>query len=211
MLKNQPGLPVSGDRRSNPKGETGMYERILRSTLAALLVFLAGCTTTGSGSGDPDLQRRNIDAGVDSALSELFRQVGGSQELVAQARGVLVFPAVLKAGFIFGVSRGQGALRVGGETRSYHATTGGVLGLAGRCSIHRGLPAFHDRPGADALPEQPGLDGGRRCLGDPALGGRQRPGDHRHGPAAGGGVRAGQRRVMAGISLDGTRITQLNL
>jgi len=51
------------------------------------------------------------------------------RELVARARGVLVFPAVLEAGFIVGASRGDGALRVGGKTVSYHRTTAGSIGL----------------------------------------------------------------------------------
>jgi lipid-binding SYLF domain-containing protein len=105
-----------------------MNKRIL-SVLAVLLVLAVGCTTTGSSSGDSDTRRRAIDASVDNALARLFGQVEGSEELVGRARGVLVFPSVMEAGFIVGASRGQGALRVGGKTISYHATTSGSLGL----------------------------------------------------------------------------------
>ena len=42
---------------------------------------------------------------------------------------MLVFPSVLEAGFVFGASRGDGALRVGGKTVSFHRTTGGSFGL----------------------------------------------------------------------------------
>lgn len=105
-----------------------MNKRIL-SALVLFLVLASGCTTTGPGSGDPDTRRRAIDANVDNALARLFGQVDGSEQLVGRARGVLVFPSVLEAGFIVGASRGQGALRVGGKTISYHATTSGSLGL----------------------------------------------------------------------------------
>ena len=105
-----------------------MNKRIL-SVLAVFLVLAFGCTTTGPSSGDPDTRRRAIDAQVDNALARLFGQVVGSEELVGRARGVLVFPSVMEAGFIVGASRGQGALRVGGKTISYHATTSGSLGL----------------------------------------------------------------------------------
>jgi len=186
-------------------------KRILRLTLAALLVLLAGCTTTGPGSGDPDLERRNIDAGVDSALSELFRQVGGSQELVAQARGVLVFPAVLRAGFIFGVARGQGALRVGGETRSYHATTGGSLGLqAGAQSTavfllfmtDQALTRFQNSRGWTV-----GADASVTLL---SVGANAQVTTATAQQPVVGFVLV-NNGLMAGISLDGTRITQLNL
>ncbi|HSL39152.1 MAG TPA: YSC84-related protein, partial [Desulforhopalus sp.] len=191
--------------------EMGMNKQILRLALAALLVFLAGCTTTGPGSGDPDLGRRNIDASVDSALSELFRQVEGSQQLVEQARGVLVFPAVLRAGFIVGASRGQGALRVGGETQSYHATTSGSFGWqAGAQSTavfllfmtDQALARFQDSRGWTV-----GADASVTLLSVGAA--AQVTTATAQQPVVGFVlVNSG---LMAGISLDGTRITQLNL
>jgi lipid-binding SYLF domain-containing protein len=99
------------------------------AALVGALVLATGCTTTGPDSGDPATRRQNIDSGVDSALATLFRQDPGAQELVGRARGVLVFPSVLEAGFIVGGWRGDGALRKGGKTVSYHRTTGGSFGL----------------------------------------------------------------------------------
>jgi lipid-binding SYLF domain-containing protein len=55
--------------------------------------------------------------------------VNGSRELVAKARGVLVFPSVLQAGFIVGAQYGKGALRVGGSSVGYYSTTSGSFGL----------------------------------------------------------------------------------
>jgi lipid-binding SYLF domain-containing protein len=106
-----------------------MNKRVFVASLAALMVFASGCTTTGPGSGDPAARRTSINASVDNALAELYRQVPGSKDLVGRAQGVLVFPAVLEAGFIVGASRGDGALRVGGKTVSFHRTTAGSIGL----------------------------------------------------------------------------------
>jgi lipid-binding SYLF domain-containing protein len=96
---------------------------------AALSLLATGCTTTGGASGDPAAQRQAIDSGVDSALSRLYREARGSQELVASARGVLVFPTFISAGFIVGGASGTGALRVAGKTASYHRMTEGSVGL----------------------------------------------------------------------------------
>jgi lipid-binding SYLF domain-containing protein len=106
---------------------------ILGGLSAAGLVLLStGCTTTSGASGDPAAQRAAIDAGVDSALSRLYGQVGGSRELVTSARGVLVFPNFVSAGFIVGGASGTGALRVAGKSTSYHRMTEGSVGwLAG--------------------------------------------------------------------------------
>ena len=106
-----------------------MNKRIFLGALLGLMAFIGGCTTTGPDSGDPAARRQSINSGVDNALANLYRQVPGSQELVGRARGVLVFPSVLEAGFIFGASRGDGALRVNGSTVSFHRTTGGSFGL----------------------------------------------------------------------------------
>jgi lipid-binding SYLF domain-containing protein len=106
-----------------------MNKRHFLAAFMSVLVFAAGCTTTGPGSSDPATRRQNIDSGVDNALADLFRQDPGSQQLVNRARGVLVFPAVLEAGFVVGAWRGDGALRKGGKTVSYHRTTGGSFGL----------------------------------------------------------------------------------
>ena len=97
--------------------------------LVSTVALAAGCTTTGPGGSDPSTRRNAIDAGIDNALANLYRQDPGARELLDRAKGVLIFPSVLGAGFIVGASRGDGALRKGGQTVSYHRTTSGSFGL----------------------------------------------------------------------------------
>jgi hypothetical protein len=97
--------------------------------LAILTVAAAGCTTTSGASGDPAAQRQSIDSAADSALSRLYAQQPGTKELVASARGMLVFPTFVQAGFIFGGGSGQGVLRRGGKSVSYHRMTEASAGL----------------------------------------------------------------------------------
>jgi len=49
--------------------------------------------------------------------------------LVAQARGILVFPKVVKGGFLVGGEYGEGALRLGGQTVSYYNIAAVSYGL----------------------------------------------------------------------------------
>jgi len=97
--------------------------------LAVLTVAAAGCTTTSGTSGDPAAQRQAIDAAADSALSRLYAQQPGTRELLASARGVLVFPSFVQAGFIVGGGSGQGVLRKGGKTAAYFRMTEASAGL----------------------------------------------------------------------------------
>ncbi len=104
-----------------------------RNTLiagAGLVVLAAtGCTTTGEGSGDPAARRQAIDASADSALSRLYQQHGGTKELIASARGVLIFPSFVSAGFVFGAGSGQGVLRKAGKSSGYFRMTEASAGL----------------------------------------------------------------------------------
>jgi lipid-binding SYLF domain-containing protein len=107
---------------------------MLKTTAALAFggLALAGCTTS---SGTPDnastnmSKRQSIDSSVDGTMSRLFQTVPGSRELVSKARGVLVFPSVLQAGFIVGGQYGEGSLRVGGGTVGYYSTVSGSFGL----------------------------------------------------------------------------------
>jgi lipid-binding SYLF domain-containing protein len=76
-----------------------------------------------------DSKRREIDAKVHGALSKLYANVSGSRELVGKANGVLVFPSVIKVGFVAGGEYGEGALRVGGKSVGYYNTVSGSFGL----------------------------------------------------------------------------------
>jgi lipid-binding SYLF domain-containing protein len=108
---------------------------MLKSTAALALggLALAGCTTTSNttaqqNAGNSD-DRRAIDSSVDATMQRLYTTARGSRELVSKARGVLVFPEVIQAGFIVGAQYGKGALRVGGSSVGYYSTTSGSIGL----------------------------------------------------------------------------------
>jgi hypothetical protein len=97
---------------------------------------VSSCTTTGTSdaSGHRADKRHTIDAGVDSALARLYTTANGSRELVDNARGVLVFPSVVAAGFWVGGQYGEGSLRVGGSTAGYYSTATGSIGWQIGCS-----------------------------------------------------------------------------
>ncbi|WP_322043482.1 YSC84-related protein [Paraburkholderia sp. J67] len=106
---------------------------ILRTSVAIALASaaLAGCSTTGNTpptEQSNDSRRQSIDASADGTMSRLFQTVPGARELVAKARGVLVFPSVVQAGIVVGGEHGDGALRVGGSTVGYYSTTGASVG-----------------------------------------------------------------------------------
>lgn len=62
-------------------------------------------------------------------LRLLEHQHPKARTLARHARGILVFPSILKAGFIFGAQSGNGVLLVHGKTRGYYNLSGGSWGL----------------------------------------------------------------------------------
>lgn len=70
-----------------------------------------------------------IDADVQSVLADFYHLSPGNRELAEKASGVLVFPSVVKAGFVVGAQYGEGALRVNGETVDYYSTASASIGI----------------------------------------------------------------------------------
>jgi lipid-binding SYLF domain-containing protein len=116
--------------------EANMHRRSFLSTGAATLAIVgaalikAPTMMTEAVAAESDAAKRHeIDTQVNETLSRLFETVKGSKELVSKANGVLVFPSVIKAGFIAGGEYGKGALRVAGKTVGYYSTAAGSFGL----------------------------------------------------------------------------------
>ena len=97
--------------------------------LYASAAVVAGCSTTTGSTADPAAKRRELEASVDAALSELYASAPGSRELAGKARGILVFPKVVSAGFVVGGSYGEGALRKGSSSAAYYRVAAGSVGL----------------------------------------------------------------------------------
>ena len=91
--------------------------------LVATLALLAGRAPSEAASAG------EINAGVNTTLDRIHRQIPGTRELAARAAGVLVFPTVVKAGMGIGGEYGEGALRIGGKTSGYYNTVSASIGL----------------------------------------------------------------------------------
>jgi lipid-binding SYLF domain-containing protein len=73
--------------------------------------------------------RTEIDRDVDAALQQLYASTPLAKQLASEAKAILVFPSVVKMGFILGVQGGNGALRENGVTVGYYNTVAASYGL----------------------------------------------------------------------------------
>lgn len=72
---------------------------------------------------------KEIDASVDVALELFQRDVNDGKNLLQKAKGVLVFPHMIKGGIGLGAEYGEGALRIDGKTVDYYNMINGSLGF----------------------------------------------------------------------------------
>jgi lipid-binding SYLF domain-containing protein len=94
-------------------------KHIFACSLLAAITLL----TTGTASAD-DLTRDSR-----RALQQLMAQNPAAARTKSKAVAVLVFPDVVKAGFIFGAQGGQGILFVHGQPRGRYRTVAASYGL----------------------------------------------------------------------------------
>jgi len=192
--------------------------QFILTTSAALAVSglgLAGCTTTppksASGtSGNAD-KRRSINADVDSTLAHLYSTANGSRELVAKARGVLVFPSIIQAGFWIGGQYGEGALRVGGQTAGYYSTAGGSFGLQIGAQSKAIIFLFMTQDALDRFRNSEGWAAGVDATVAVVKVGANGNIDTSTATAPVQAFVLTNAGLMAGVSLEGTKVTRLKI
>jgi lipid-binding SYLF domain-containing protein len=94
-----------------------------------LLIFITLLGSLSFTNSAMAASAEEIDIKVDGALTEFKQEVTGGAEFLKKAKGVLIFPSVLKGGFVVGAEYGEGALRVDGKSISYYNIASASLGF----------------------------------------------------------------------------------
>jgi len=94
---------------------------------AALMAIIAACLIVGRSAQAATAQ--DIDRDSDQAIQTLYSGNPVAAEIGRQALGVLVFPNIVKAGFIFGAGYGEGELKQGPTVQGYYNSFTGSWGL----------------------------------------------------------------------------------
>jgi lipid-binding SYLF domain-containing protein len=89
---------------------------------AAVLSLLATGPALAAGGN-------HLDADVNAALQALYADSPTAKALGDKAKAILVFPNVTKAGFVIGAQGGDGALLKNGRTAGYYNTAAVSVGL----------------------------------------------------------------------------------
>ena len=182
------------------------FMRMLLTVLAVVAAVVPGAGPRPAVAASA----AEIDRGVDATLQTLYQEIPAARAVGDVAEGILVFPNVVKAGFIIGGQYGEGALRQNGLTTGYYNTLAASYGLqAGAQSFgyalffmgHEAL-AYLDRSGGWELGVGPSIvvldEGAARNLTT---------------TTAKSDIYAfvlSQRGLMAGLGLQGSKISRIN-
>lgn len=171
------------------------------------MALLAGCQTTG---GSPASNAAQIDREVNAALAKLYETTPAARQLASRARGILVFPNVVKAGFIGGAEYGKGAMRKRGRTTGYYNIAAASYGLQAGVQSFGYAMFFMNDAAITALDNSAGFEvgvGPNIVVLDEGMAKKVTTTTARDDVYA---FVFGQRGLMAGLGLQGSKITRIN-
>jgi lipid-binding SYLF domain-containing protein len=153
--------------------------------------------------------RSEISRDSHAALDRLYSQDANARRLGRNAAGVLVFPEIVKGGFVFGAEGGNGALIQGGKTTRFYQTAGASFGLQAGVQkfgyalflMNRSELARLDQAGGWDVGSSPNVvvwDKGKSTEMSTATGGKSYA------------YFFDQKGLMAGVGLKGSKITRIH-
>ncbi|MFT3998166.1 MAG: lipid-binding SYLF domain-containing protein [Asticcacaulis sp.] len=100
---------------------------VLAAMTAGAVISVASPQAALAQSSTPT--KADLETDARQALSNLYATNPTAKAIGAKARGVLVFPNIVKAGLVFGGAYGEGVLTEGGRTQAYYNSFSGSWGL----------------------------------------------------------------------------------
>ena len=185
------------------KTSVSQVSRISRWLLIAVAV--AVLAPTGAIAAD----RSALERSARSAYQKLIAKVPAAKALSGDAVAVLVFPKITKAGLIVGGQYGDGVLFKGGKVAGYYNTAGASYGLQAGAQRYGYAMFFMNDKSLNALTANDGFEVG---VGPSVVIVDQGMGKSLTTTTANDDIYAfifSQKGLMAGIGLQGNKITRL--
>ena len=183
-----------------------MQQMRTQMTTLLLAALIAAASAPLVGAAD----RQKLDRSAAEALKNLTASDPAAQLLARQAKAVLVFPNIVKAGFLFGGQMGDGVLMQNGRPVGYYNSVAASYGLQAGVQVF-GYALFFMNDAALAYLDQ--SDGWELGVGPSVVVVEQGMGKALTSTTLTQDVYAfifDQKGLMAGLGLQGSKITQLS-
>jgi len=153
---------------------------------------------------------REIDSNVTQMLTILYQKQPDAKVLGDKAVAVLVFPKIVKGGFVIGGQYGDGALRKHGQTVAYYRSIAASYGFQAGVQTFGYVLLFMDEPSVQYLDKSGGWElgtGPTLVVADKGVGKSMSTTTLHKGVYA---FIFNQKGLMGGTGIQGTKITKIN-
>lgn len=178
----------------------------LSFSLAVILVgfnFMMPCLSLAASA-------KAIDRDAKASLDKLYQHSPGAKALADKAVGVLVFPSIVKGGFIIAGQFGDGALRRNGKTVAYYRSLAASYGFQAGVQAYGYVLFFMDEDSLRYLDNSAGFElgtGPSLVVLDAGFGKNLSTTTLQKGIYA---FIFDQKGLMGGVGIQGTKITKIN-
>ena len=151
-----------------------------------------------------------IDRDARSSLEKLYRNTPGSKALADKAVAVLVFPSIVKGGFIIAGQFGDGALRKNGKSVAYYRSLAASYGFQAGVQAFGYVLFFMDDASVQYLDNSAGFElgtGPSLVVLDAGFGKNLSTTTLQKGIYA---FIFDQKGLMGGVGIQGSKITRIN-
>ena len=182
---------------------------LLRATRRATLA-LALAASFAPAATQAKASRADIDRDSRAALQQLYATSPKAKELGAKSRAILVFPHIIKAGLGIGGLSGNGALLQKGKSVGYFNLSAGTMGLQAGAQKYSYALFFINQSALDYLAKS---DGWAIGSGPSVVVLDEGKAKSMNSTTLSQDVYAfpfGQKGLMAGLGLEGSKITKIN-
>ena len=177
-------------------------------TVALILMTLAIHAVTSAAALAASASA--IDRDARAALEQLYKNTPGAKALADKAVAVLVFPSIVKGGFIIAGQFGDGALRKNGKSVAYYRSLAASYGFQAGVQAFGYALFFMDDASLQYLDKSDGWElgtGPSLVVLDEGFGKNLSTTTLQKGVYA---IIFNQKGLMGGMGIQGTKITKIN-
>jgi lipid-binding SYLF domain-containing protein len=178
---------------------------VLAASMAAAVIAPAGMSSRAHAASATDLSKESNDA-----LEMLYRTNPTAAAIGRQADGILIFPNIVKAGFVFGAAFGEGELVQGPKIDGYYNSITGSWGLQAGAQSYGYVVFLMNRRAVNYVHRTHGLEIG---VGPTVVVVNEGIAKNLSTSTLKSDAYAfifDQQGLMAGISIEGTKISRIN-
>jgi lipid-binding SYLF domain-containing protein len=208
-IRSKQSLSIAGSFFAAAQIDKGTFVniRILLRAVALMIASIALATAALPASAQTPSE---LAANSKRAYDKLISTVPAAKALGKDAVAVLVFPRITRAGFVIGGQYGEGALLKGGKVVGYYSTAGASWGLQAGAQQFGYAMFFMNENALKTLTDTNGFEVG---VGPTVVVVDEGMARSMTTITANQDVYAfifGQRGLMAGVGIQGNKITRLN-